>query len=169
MEALFGKLEAFFDDPKNPRWRKWLIATAIGLALIAVVFSGVSLAGILLLVILVMIGMYFGSLRTLVGSGLCAISLKFAMVPIKAVMALAFSATTLDPLFHVIAETGYIELIFAAFFFFHLLSFGTSCIRPHFFVNQPERKKSKKDDEATLGVTLSASRRPGDGAKVVNA
>lgn len=124
-----------FEELKNNRYVQG-ISTAI--AVIAVIVLGIVSGGIiagLLLVILIGISIYFGSIRVLTGSALLAVLLKIIAPTIKAFAGIWFAGPKLDSFFGLIGTTGYIHLILFFFFVFYLLSFGTRSVRLFSFEN----------------------------------
>jgi sugar phosphate permease len=119
--------------------------------LIVAAIAGGSFLMTLLLVALIVIGIAFGSLRVLVGSLVIAIILKNYTGLIKSFVDV-FLPRTLDQFFVLVERTSGFDFAVTVFFFFYLLSFATSCVRPSFFTinNRTENKTKvakKNEDE----------------------
>jgi hypothetical protein len=125
-----------FDALKSNKYVQGVGAAIVMIAAIALVIAGGGVIAGLLLVILIGISIYFGSIRILSGSALLAVLLKTISATVKVFAAIWFAGPKLDSFFSLIATTGYIHLILFFFFVFYLLAFATSSIRLFSFENK---------------------------------
>ena len=106
------------------------VAGFIGLfVIVLLIFAGAGAIGSILLVMLIGIAIYFGSIRELAGSALIAVLLKTMGGTIKSFLVIMISAPWTEQFFSLVEETGYLKLILTFFFFFYSLSFATGSIK----------------------------------------
>ena len=97
--------------------------------IVLLIFAGAGAIGSILLVALIGIAIYFGSVRELAGGALIAVLLKTMGGTIKSFMVIMISAPWTEQFFRLVDETGYLNLILTFFFFFYFLSFATGSIK----------------------------------------
>lgn len=154
MREFANKISDFFTETAVGKTILVLLIIAV---LAVLLIGGIGIFGAILMVVLLGIAIYFGSIRILAGSALLATLLKLFPTTIKGFAALWIAQKSLDQLFAVVNGAGYVELIFTVFFFFYLLSFGTSCIRPRLFgfsTNVENKIKTSENEETKQGPTL---------------
>ena len=159
MRDLASKISDFFTETAIGKTVLVLLIIAV---LGVLIVGGIGIFGAVLMVVLLCIAIYFGSIRVLAGSALLATLLKLFPATIKGLAALWMAQKSLDQLFAVINGAGYIELIFSVFFFFYLLSFGTSCVRPRLFsfsTNVENKVEQPANDEENPMHNVTPGRR----------
>ena len=132
----------------------YIVQTAAGfislIVMAMLIFAGAGAIGSILLVVLIGIAIYFGSIRELAGSALIAVLLKTMGGTIKSFLTIIISAPWTDRFFSLVEETGYLDLILTFFFFFYLLSFATGSIKLFRFstsVTNEQKQTEKKQTE----------------------
>jgi len=119
-----------------------VIAIAV---IIALVIAGAGLLSSILLVFLMALGIYFGSIRELIGSAVLAGLLNVIGPNIKQFVNIWFVSPQVDKFFELTQETSLFVLMLVLFFFFYLLSFTTGCIRLLKFSNSTTVESKKED------------------------
>lgn len=122
-----------------------IIGALAVVTIIVLVIMGASLIGSILLVLLVGLVVYFGSIRELAGSALLAVLLKMMSETIQSFVAILTTGPWVESLFTLVNSTGYFTLIMVFFFFFYLLSFGTGSIRLIRFSNSVTNEQKSEE------------------------
>ena len=119
---------------KNKYFEKlWIM---LGLtAIVSLLIAGSGVVAALLLVAMVGVSIYFGSIRVLAGSAVLAVLLKTIGSTLKTFIGIWYTGPKLTAFFDFVNASYYTNLILCFFFFFYLISFGTSCIKLFSFAN----------------------------------
>ncbi len=148
------RLVDMVDNIKNSFVRntiKLVLVALIVAGIVALVVAGAGVLGAIGLAFLVLLTIYFGSIRELAGSALLVTLLKTMGGPIKQLLTVWTTAPWVDRLFGTVGGMDYVPLLFATFFFFYFVSFATGSIKLFNIANSVDNStkavKEKKQAE----------------------
>ena len=143
MENWYSKFNMSWKD----KTLRIVVVTAIVIAIAIAAIAGVGLLATIGLGALIVITAFFGSFREFTGSLLLAALLKIVGANIREMLEIWYNGPAVAKFFALVANTSYMHLALALFFFSFLLSFATGSVKLLRFENSNKVEAPKKEDK----------------------